>query len=310
MSVLLLSLWCPSAEAGSELASRAELDALVGVNRVDEGFEGPVIPVGATLWTGSDPVKHVDSTTLYQGQGPGLVVDGIRIVSTNPDQTGQNAWLQWNGDQYFGMQTQSIYTDRQLQVDFLSPVTVFGVDLEDYPLFPITDVGRVQVYAADDVTLLHEALVTVADEPGTFFGYRHAAGIGRVVFGTAVGDTSLSPQIDDLVFSTIALPPEPTLGRVGSCPGPSTITFTGFQPGGTIRLVSAQNTGSVAVPAGPCAGTVSGLGAAGLTLRASPTADGSGEATFGVTLPAGVCGNAYIQALNEATCTFSNVFAL
>ena len=299
-----------SALAGAPVSTRVELDALLAGDRVDEGFEGLTLAPGASAWTSTDPVKHLDETTLFQGQGPGLVVPGIRLRSTNTDTSGENAWLQWNGDGYFGMQTQSLYADRQLEIDFLTPVTAFGLDLEDYPAFPITDVARVRVYGADDATLLYQVDLAVADEPGTFVGYRHAAGIGRVVLGTAVGDTSLSPQVDDLVFSFVDLPPEPEVSVTGTCPGATTLTLTHFTPGGRIRLLSSDGPGALAVPVGPCAGTISGLGSSHTQVRATLTADVAGAAAFQVTLPGGVCGRAVVQALDEATCTFSNVAGL
>lgn len=101
--------------------------------------------------------------------------------------------------------------------------------------------------------------------------------------------------------------PGPTISWSGTCPGPMTLTLTGFTPSSSITVVSAPQAGSAVVPAGPCAGAVSSLGAPGIRIRATPTADASGNATLQVNMPAAACGQANVQALDVETCTFSNV---
>jgi hypothetical protein len=107
-------------------------------------------------------------------------------------------------------------------------------------------------------------------------------------------------------FDLGAPTPGPTITWSGTCPGPMTLTATGMTPGGSVYVVSSSGPGSAAVPSGPCAGPVSGLSPAGIRLRTTLTANGSGAASFSVTAGAGACGT-YVQALDVATCTFSNV---
>ncbi len=58
--------------------------------------------------------------------------------------------------------------------------------------------------------------------------------------------------------------------------------------------------------ASPCAGDASGLGTAGIRLRANLIADANGEASLSVTLPADACVT-YLHAIVFDTCAFTNV---
>ena len=77
-------------------------------------------------------------------------------------------------------------------------------------------------------------------------------------------------------------------------------------PNGALQVVSSSQTGSFAVRNGPCAGYASGLGTAGIRLRANLIADAHGEAALHVVLPGAAWGT-YQQALDLDTCTFTNV---
>lgn len=101
--------------------------------------------------------------------------------------------------------------------------------------------------------------------------------------------------------------PTPTATWSGSCPGAMTLNLTHFTPGGSVVLLTSGHTGSVAVPAGPCAGAVSGLGLPGIRIRATVTADANGGYTRTLSFPPAVCGTQHVQALDMATCTFSNL---
>lgn len=101
-------------------------------------------------------------------------------------------------------------------------------------------------------------------------------------------------------------PPIPTLTWSGTCPGPATLAITGMTPNGALQVVSSSQAGTFAVRNGPCAGYASGLGTAGIRLRANLIADAHGEASLDVLLPAAACGT-YQQALDLDTCTFTHV---
>ena len=99
----------------------------------------------------------------------------------------------------------------------------------------------------------------------------------------------------------------PTLAVEGRCPGPVSITGTGYTPGGSVAVLHGTGPGSTRIPAGPCAGTVSGL--AGLRYLMSVPVDRSGEVSLMPTAPDGACGRS-LQLLDLSTCLLSGVDTL
>ncbi len=96
----------------------------------------------------------------------------------------------------------------------------------------------------------------------------------------------------------------------GPCPGLMTFTVTGAAPFARVAFIHAANTGSwVVPPAFPCTGLVTGL-AAPVVLGAWEEADGSGTASVSATIPAGVCGNRFLQAVDALLCTTTNVILI
>jgi len=149
--------------------------------------------------------------------------------------------------------------------------------------------------------------------------YRVLPGGAPELFATqALSNGGVGLQYDDATGKLYAfaadglwsfhLRPErvPTLSFSGTCPGPMTLNLSGMTPNGPIKVVSSSQTGAVAVPAGPCAGSVSGLGLSNLRLRANLTADAAGDASLSVTLPGAACA-AYVQVLDGDSCTFTEV---
>lgn len=93
----------------------------------------------------------------------------------------------------------------------------------------------------------------------------------------------------------------------GNCPGRIDIETTNATPNSNVAIVYAFGTGSVKIPNGVCAGTELGLNQT-VRLAALVKADGNGRAVLSRTVPAGACGGrVFIQALDVATCTASNV---
>jgi len=188
----IITVAVPRAEA-APIASRAALDAFLGSSAIDEDFETYAIatnfaPVGAT----------VDSTTVVNGQGPNLVVDGVALSTSSGN-------IIWQANNYFNIPTKTIGTDvsTDLTVNFTTPVSAFGVDLLNYELFPST--YNVTVYGADDATVIGSLLGIAFPSAVTprFFGFENASGIG----GFRVDQTAgFGPVIDNLEFGAV---PEP-----------------------------------------------------------------------------------------------------
>jgi hypothetical protein len=86
-----------------------------------------------------------------------------------------------------------------------------------------------------------------------------------------------------------------------------TIDGSGLTPSGDVAFLYGSGAGTDLVPAGPCAGAVSGL--SGLRLRFLSEANGAGLFSLSPTIPAPACGTT-IQLLDIATCSLTNVATL
>jgi len=209
VSLVLLAalLSCKSALAQGVIANRGALDVLLGSSRADEGFESlPIAPGGAV---GSDGL--LSSTNSWGGNGLNLVVPGITFESTGTD---GNYTIRWAGDNFRGIATRTIAGGIDLRLDFWDPTAAFGIDLKDSPTFRSVNLAGIIVYGADDSTMIYQdnAFGLVDPANGTFFGFQNPTGIGSVVFSvTSQGPfyDFFSPAIDNLAFSTTAVP-EPT----------------------------------------------------------------------------------------------------
>ena len=140
-----------------------------------------------------------------------------RFVGSSID----SAFLQWNGNNYFGSLSKQILSNSQiLTIDFTGAVQAYGLDASNFTGFGNN--MTVSTFAADDSTLLFtSAVFNPPNGEGTFYGFQNAGGIGSVVL-TSINQP-WSPIIDDLTFGTISgsAAPEPatlallTLGIVG-----------------------------------------------------------------------------------------------
>lgn len=105
--------------------------------------------------------------------------------------------------------------------------------------------------------------------------------------------------------------PEPQLSLTvsGNCPS-VTFEIDGAVANGQVALLYAFGTGAFLVPSGyPCAGTWLGLDSS-VTLGTVQTADATGTLTLPTNVPAGACGQVYLQALDLTSCGLSDVILL
>lgn len=214
---------CGVAQAGP-VSSRADLQSLLGAAAMLEDFESfTAIPPldGAALLT-CDTGNTLTAASVCNGQGPGLVDPGISLSMSGP-----GTRFQWNDKDYVGapsrefLMSLDIYWDGdtplyELVVDFVTPVGAFGVDLRAFTGY--SDIARVDIYAADDVTLLEsvDGIALGFDGVPVFFGWQDAGGIGRIALSPSVWDWS--PIIDNLEFGNLrqqAVPVPPTALLVG-----------------------------------------------------------------------------------------------
>ena len=200
------------------LPDRASLNALLGARAVSEPLEtyqveSPRDPdiLGSTL----------SSTTVVNGQGPGLVKPGV-IFSLDPA-VSPPPTLQWNPSGYFGLTTKTLAGSRStlLAITFSAPTTAFGVAVKTYVQFSDTVVAV--VYAADGVTELGRRNLSLVGTGAVFLGYSNPdAGIGRVTLTSTT--RPFTPVIDDLAFG--ALPRAPLVLSVGRDAASGTATVT------------------------------------------------------------------------------------
>jgi hypothetical protein len=178
---------------GQVVPTRAQLNALLGGGGKTENFEKFSVPDNNFIEFSSP----LDSTSIKNGQGPGLVVPGIRFA-INP------GGLQVYGTHVFGGNSQRLSfsaTSAYLNT-FNPPVTAFGLDL--LALQGFSGSPQIAIYDAAHSFLGSFPVGTVGDPiMPTFFGFQHAGGISEfdiTVFGGG-------PILDNVTFGNAV--PEP-----------------------------------------------------------------------------------------------------
>ena len=177
-----------------------DLQTLLGEAGTLEDFESFTIDDGFA--TNID-AKVLDSNAIANGQGPGLVVAGVRF--TWPPGIGPSNG-QWDGAAYYGSFSKEILTNyqRKLDIDFTGVVTAFGVDLRTYTGYGST--ATISIFGPDDSTLIGLVSSINLPDDGTavFAGWTDVSGIGRVEL--AQHDNTWSPIIDNLEFGSRGVP--------------------------------------------------------------------------------------------------------
>lgn len=168
----------------ASIATRADLNKLLGNNLILEDFETPDF----TNQTRYD-LGPLNYDTDVPGLGKHLVKEGITF-QRNPDFTDGSGYrgIDFNPSGYFGSVSKvlsgaggsggaSIRND--FQFVFTTPVTAFGVDLIAYKDFPSN--ATISVYDTSGALIADINASGTAGE-GTFFGWENAGGISKVTF--------------------------------------------------------------------------------------------------------------------------------
>ena len=188
--------------AGSLVGSRAALNTLLGATATTETFEAyPIVDGTATI--DSTLVTNLNSSTIFNGVGPGLINSALSI-----DTPGN---LQWNGANYFGQPSQDILSNNEtITVNFLNGTGAFGIDLLAYNGYSNTATAVVKDRLGNTLGSFSNLILDGSQNPvvPTFFGYTDGGGIGSVTFTS--GTQSWSPIIDNLTFGPASAVPEPS----------------------------------------------------------------------------------------------------
>jgi hypothetical protein len=184
--------------SAQQVATRANLNSLLTASTTDDFEKYSIVAGGADT---TDAIS-MDSTTVVNGQGPGLVNAGATYL--NPG----GSHIQWNGDQYFGINTKSILingNDGAIEIDYANPTQAMGLDADNFQGFGYS--GIMDVYSgATIVGSLNFSLSGAAGET-TFLGWQNTGGITKVVVHS--GNFGFSPIIDNHTYGTISTVPEP-----------------------------------------------------------------------------------------------------
>ena len=183
-----------------QVNTRAQLNALLAAGQTYEDFEALNIPFAGQR---SDGSGLLNSSSLFDGSGPGLVQPGVDYLAGR---------FFWNGNNYFGLNSQTLgdstgWRDWQITLDYTTLVTAMGFDLQGYQA--ISQVGTVSVYDLNNV------LVSTTNANGGFFGWEHAAGIGRVVVNAQNSDSYM--MIDNHAYGVVPEPAALTLAALALC---------------------------------------------------------------------------------------------
>jgi hypothetical protein len=192
--LLLALLVAPFLARGQTLvADRPTLNGILAGSAFTETFQGfTLFPGIGQVFTG---VNTVDSTSIMNSEGPGLVAPGLTFSGTS---------VQWDAAGYYNApSTELLFNSSTITIDFSSPTIAFGLDVRDFSGFSATMV--VTVYGADGTTVLGTYSGISIGDPSIFFGFQDAAGIGKVTLTNNAN--SWSPIIDNLTFEPV---PEPS----------------------------------------------------------------------------------------------------
>ncbi|MCL4197833.1 MAG: hypothetical protein KJZ69_10110 [Phycisphaerales bacterium] len=242
-----------SASLAQQIPTRAQLNTILGGNQILEDFESFNVASGSAV---NLNVFVLDSTTIANSQGPGLVEPCARYVDPSSVQ------LQWNGANYFSLPTKTLMGNGSIpmfEIEYPAPgVHAMGVDVYGFAGFGYS--GAVAFFDVNGGFLGSFPITVPGGNAPVFVGWQHNApvGIGKVQIRGSNG-WSWSPIVDDHGYGRTG----GSLRVTGTCPGPITVSWAGATPSRPMRILFCNTTGNCVVPTGPCQGTQLGLGPCG-----------------------------------------------
>jgi hypothetical protein len=190
-----------SGACAQQISDRATLNSLLsgsGTYEYTDAFEAYNIANGSA---DNMNVASLDSTTIVNGQGPGLVGPGITYSAYDTGFGGGSDFLYWNGQGYFGGTSKNIESGLQgLLMSYSLNVDAMGVDLSEFQGFG--DIYTAFVY--DGSTLVGTASSTLSGTTPNFFGWYNSGGITSVIIEGSVN--TWSPLIDENTYGFTPAP--------------------------------------------------------------------------------------------------------
>jgi hypothetical protein len=193
-AVIAAITWLPVASAGTGGSGTSSL----------ENFEAFVVANGDAK--GFNIANNIlDNTTIAAGQGPNLIVPGLKLLT--------NAGFQWNGAGWHGQPSKDLNSiERTITIDFVDPAQMMSVDITAFSGF--ADTFTATVYAANDSTILDTfSSLPLSGTVGSngnvtsyHFSYSTTDGMGKVSLTS--GGQGWSPLIDNVSFGAL---PEPSM---------------------------------------------------------------------------------------------------
>ncbi len=194
-SLVLVLTGLVAAASAQQIFDRGTLNSLLTSSTSDD-FERYSIVAGGADSLGT-PI--LDSTTIANSQGPGLVNFG----ATYSD--GSGVQLQWNGDSYYGLVTKTLLANGyggMIRIDYAGSVQAMGLDARAFAGYAYS--GFMDVFNGSTVVGSVAFSLTSGGSESEFLGYQNAGGITHVEISST--NYGWSPIIDDHTYGTV---PEP-----------------------------------------------------------------------------------------------------
>lgn len=204
-TTLFALLLCACASApGAAIADRATLLSMLGGAAVTETFENYAIltPAHQLLSHYNNSEFVLNSATVVNGEGPGLVVPGVEFTSPTSSRMG----IRPGG--YGGFGTQSVDGVGSLLISFGAPQTAIGFDLSS-----AYESQQVSIVFGDDVD--NRLVLNVSASAVTFVGFQSAQAISRVLLYVE-GTNNPTHLLDNVTFAGSGTPEPGTLLLLGA----------------------------------------------------------------------------------------------
>jgi hypothetical protein len=183
-----------SSAFAQQINTRAQLVASLGGGGTLDNFETFNVAHGNAT---NGALNQLDSTTVFLGQGPGLVNPGSVY-------TGGSS-LQWNGNQYFNISTKSVlfFNNVVENITYTGFTQAAGLDICSFEGFP--ERGTVSFLDLSGA-ILGTVQYSVSGQANSrvFVGWQNAGGLGGMVLTNQLN--GWAPIMDDHLYGVV---PEP-----------------------------------------------------------------------------------------------------